>query len=41
MPVTINGGYVMRAWYDIIGTDLARREDEARPARVAGARSKR
>jgi phospholipase/carboxylesterase len=27
-PVTINGGYVMRAWYDIIGTDLARREDE-------------
>jgi len=28
-PVTINGGYVMRAWYDIIGTDLARREDEA------------
>ena len=29
MPVTINGGYVMRAWYDILGTDLARREDEA------------
>lgn len=29
MPVTINGGYVMRAWYDIIGTDLTRREDEA------------
>lgn len=28
MPVTINGGYVMRAWYDIIGTDLTRREDE-------------
>ena len=28
MPVTINGGYVMRAWYDILGTDLARREDE-------------
>jgi len=27
-PVTINGGYVMRAWYDILGTDLARREDE-------------
>jgi len=27
--VTINGGYVMRAWYDILGTDLARREDEA------------
>ena len=28
MPVTINGGYVMRAWYDIVGTDIARREDE-------------
>ena len=28
-PITINGGYVMRAWYDILGTDLARREDEA------------
>ncbi|MCW7538448.1 alpha/beta hydrolase [Aquabacterium sp. A7-Y] len=27
-PVTINGGYVMPAWYDILGTDLARREDE-------------
>ena len=29
MPVTINGGYVMRAWYDILGTDPVRREDEA------------
>ena len=29
MPVTINGGYAMRAWYDILGTDLAKREDEA------------
>jgi phospholipase/carboxylesterase len=28
MPVTINGGYVMRAWYDILGADLIRREDE-------------
>ena len=28
-PVTINGGYVMRAWYDILGTEAARREDEA------------
>lgn len=27
-PVTINGGYVMRAWYDILGADLVRREDE-------------
>lgn len=29
MPVTINNGYRMRAWYDILGTDLVRREDEA------------
>jgi phospholipase/carboxylesterase len=28
-PVTINNGHVMRAWYDIVGTDLTRREDEA------------
>jgi phospholipase/carboxylesterase len=28
-PVTINGGYVMRAWYDILGADLVQREDEA------------
>lgn len=28
MPVTINGGYVMRAWYDITGAELTRREDE-------------
>ena len=27
-PVTINNGMVMRAWYDILGADLARREDE-------------
>ena len=28
--VTINGGYVMRAWYDILGTDFSgRREDAA------------
>jgi phospholipase/carboxylesterase len=27
MPVTINNGYVMRAWYDILGMDLVRRED--------------
>jgi phospholipase/carboxylesterase len=26
MPVTVNGGYVMRAWYDILGTDLLRKE---------------
>ena len=30
MPVTCNGGYVMRAWYDIISLDSnARRIDEA------------
>ncbi len=29
IAVTINNGYVMRAWYDILGTDLVRREDEA------------
>ena len=29
MPVTINNGYVMRAWYDIRENDLVRREDEA------------
>lgn len=28
MPVTINNGYRMRAWYDILGTDLVKREDE-------------
>ena len=27
-PVTINNGYVMRAWYDILGMELVRREDE-------------
>ena len=28
IPVTINGGYRMRAWYDILGADLVQREDE-------------
>jgi len=28
MPVTINGGYRMRAWYDILGADLRQRQDE-------------
>ena len=28
-PVTINGGNKMRAWYDILGMELVRREDEA------------
>lgn len=29
IPVTVNNGYKMRAWYDILGPDLVRREDEA------------
>ena len=28
-PVTINGGQAMRAWYDILGFETQRREDEA------------
>jgi phospholipase/carboxylesterase len=36
-PVTINGGYAMRAWYDILGTETQRLEDEAglRQSRLA------
>lgn len=29
IPVSINNGFVMRAWYDIRTADLAQREDEA------------
>jgi phospholipase/carboxylesterase len=29
MPVTINGGYVMPAWYDIVGANLVDRQDAA------------
>ena len=28
IPVTINGGYQMPAWYDILGADLTHRQDE-------------
>ncbi|HYA19789.1 MAG TPA: dienelactone hydrolase family protein [Burkholderiales bacterium] len=28
-PVTINNGYVMRAWYDVLNPDFSFREDEA------------
>src|SRR5688572_24905080 len=28
-PVTLNNGYAMRAWYDIIGLDRSSRQDEA------------
>lgn len=27
-PVTVNGGFVMRAWYDIASGDIAARQDE-------------
>ena len=37
MPVTINGGYVMPAWYDILGTETQRLEDEAGIQRSAQA----
>jgi phospholipase/carboxylesterase len=36
MPVTINGGAVMRAWYDIADTDLANRADESGVRASAG-----
>ncbi len=29
MPVTVNGGYVMPAWYDILGSNLVDRQDAA------------
>jgi phospholipase/carboxylesterase len=29
LPVTVNGGYVMPAWYDILGADLVQRQDAA------------
>lgn len=28
-PVTINGGYVMRAWYDVLDAEITRRADPA------------
>jgi phospholipase/carboxylesterase len=28
MPVTINQGYVMRAWYDVLSMEIAARQDE-------------
>ncbi len=36
MPVTINGGMVMRAWYDIADSDLANRADESGVRASAG-----
>lgn len=29
LPVTVNGGYPMPAWYDIYGANIVQREDEA------------
>ena len=29
MPVTINGGYIMPAWYDILGVNLVSQQDDA------------
>lgn len=37
IPVTINGGYAMPAWYDIVAADLASREDEGGLRRSRGA----
>jgi phospholipase/carboxylesterase len=28
MPITINGGYVMPAWYDLFGLDLVSKQDD-------------
>jgi len=36
IPVTINGGMVMPAWYDILGMDFERREDGAGVLRSSG-----
>jgi phospholipase/carboxylesterase len=32
-PVTINGGYVMRAWYDIVSADFSQRREDAQGVR--------
>ncbi|OGT70495.1 MAG: carboxylesterase [Gammaproteobacteria bacterium RIFCSPLOWO2_02_FULL_57_10] len=37
IPVTINNGYVMPAWYDILEMDVQRRVDEVQLARSAAA----
>jgi len=37
IPVTINNGYVMPAWYDILEADVGRRVDEPQLVRSAGA----
>lgn len=37
IPVTINGGYVMPAWYDILNADVSRRVDEVQLRHSAAA----
>lgn len=37
IPVTVNNGVPMRAWYDIIGVDLLARQDEAGVRQSIGA----
>lgn len=37
LPVTFNGGYIMPAWYDILGVDLISRQDAAGIQRSAHA----
>src|SRR5262249_51979936 len=34
IPVTINSGYVMRAWYDVYGSELERHEGSEDAARI-------
>lgn len=34
-PVTINGGYVMRAWYDIVSPDFTRQREDAAGVRTS------
>ncbi len=37
-PVTINGGYVMRAWYDLVSLDFAQRREDAAGVRESAQR---
>lgn len=36
-PVTINGGYIMRAWYDILSPDFSRRREDSQGVRESAA----
>lgn len=35
MPVTINGGWVMRAWYDVLSADFSDRREDPRGVRAS------